>query len=72
MPIDKMVLMELQIVGTLGMQSTRYPGMLQMVEAKKLNPKAMIPAQSGSTASRKSRGDEQVPERWRHDDQQLQ
>ncbi|MGA7761028.1 MAG: hypothetical protein WCA59_04730, partial [Candidatus Binataceae bacterium] len=41
-PIDKMVLMELQIVGTLGMQSTRYPGMLQMVEAKKLNPKAMI------------------------------
>ncbi len=41
-PIDKMVLMELQIIGTLGMQSTRYPGMLQMVEAKKLNPKAMI------------------------------
>src|SRR5438132_1952470 len=41
-PIDKMVLMELQMIGTLGMQSTRYPGMLQMVEAKKLNPKAMI------------------------------
>ncbi len=41
-PIDKMVLMELQIIGTLGMQSTHYPGMLQMVEARKLNPKAMI------------------------------
>jgi D-arabinose 1-dehydrogenase-like Zn-dependent alcohol dehydrogenase len=41
-PIDKIVLMELQMLGTLGMQSTRYPGMLQMVEAKKLNPKAMI------------------------------
>jgi D-arabinose 1-dehydrogenase-like Zn-dependent alcohol dehydrogenase len=37
-----MVLMELQVIGTLGMQSTHYPGMLQMVEARKLNPKAMI------------------------------
>ena len=41
-PIDRMVLMELQLVGTLGMQSNHYPGMLQMVEARKLNPKAMI------------------------------
>src|SRR6202023_4158923 len=41
-PIDKIVLMELQMIGTLGMQSTRYPGMLQMVEAKKLNPRAMM------------------------------
>ena len=41
-PIDKVVMMELQLIGTLGMQASHYPGMLQMVEAKKLNPKSMI------------------------------
>lgn len=41
-PIDRMVMMELQLIATLGMQSSHYPGMLQMVSAGKLNPKAMI------------------------------
>lgn len=41
-PIDRMVTMELQLIGTLGMPASRYPSMLQMVEAKKLDPKSMI------------------------------
>jgi len=41
-PIDRMVLMELQLIATLGMQSSHYPGMLQLVSSGKLNPKAMI------------------------------
>jgi D-arabinose 1-dehydrogenase-like Zn-dependent alcohol dehydrogenase len=41
-PIDRMVTMELQLIASLGMPASRYPSMLQMVEAKKLNPKAMI------------------------------
>ena len=35
-------MMELPLVASLGMQATRYPSMLQMVEAEKLDPKAMI------------------------------
>ncbi len=42
MPIDLIVLMELQLIGTLGMPAASYPGMLRMVETKKLNPQAMI------------------------------
>jgi len=41
-PIDRMVTMELQLIASLGMPASRYPSMLQMVESKKLNPKAMI------------------------------
>jgi alcohol dehydrogenase len=42
LPIDRMVTMELQLIASLGMPAARYPSMLQMVESKKLNPKAMI------------------------------
>ena len=42
LPIDRMVLFELQLVGSHGMPATRYPSMLQMVEAKKLRPREMI------------------------------
>jgi D-arabinose 1-dehydrogenase-like Zn-dependent alcohol dehydrogenase len=42
MPIDRIVLMELQLIGSLGMQASHYPAMLQMVVAKKVTPKAMV------------------------------
>ncbi len=42
MPIDRIVLFELQMIGTFGMQSSHYPSMLQMVESRKLTPKAMV------------------------------
>jgi D-arabinose 1-dehydrogenase-like Zn-dependent alcohol dehydrogenase len=42
LPIDRMVLFELQLIASLGMPATRYPSMLQMVEAKKLRPREMI------------------------------
>jgi len=42
LPVDRMVLMELQLLGTIGMQPTRYQEMLQMVEAKKLDPRKLI------------------------------
>ena len=42
LPIDRMVTMELQLIASLGMPASRYPSMLRMVEAKKLDPKAMI------------------------------
>ena len=42
LPIDRMVTMELQLIASLGMPANRYPSMLQMVNAKKLNPKSMI------------------------------
>jgi D-arabinose 1-dehydrogenase-like Zn-dependent alcohol dehydrogenase len=42
LPIDRMVTMELQLIASLGMPASRYPSMLQMVNAKKLNPKSMI------------------------------
>ncbi len=47
MPIDRIVLMELQLIGTLGMQAARYPAMLQMVEAGKLSPGAMVTERIG-------------------------
>jgi alcohol dehydrogenase/propanol-preferring alcohol dehydrogenase len=37
-----MVTMELQVIASLGMQASHYPAMLQMVEAKKVSPKAMV------------------------------
>jgi len=42
MPIDLIVQMELQIIGSLGMQAHRYPAMLQMVENGKLNPGKLV------------------------------
>jgi D-arabinose 1-dehydrogenase-like Zn-dependent alcohol dehydrogenase len=42
LPIDRMVTMELSVIASLGMPASRYPSMLQMVAAKKLNPKEMI------------------------------
>jgi len=42
MPIDRIVLMELQLIGTIGMQSARYPAMLQMIEAGRLTPGTMV------------------------------
>jgi D-arabinose 1-dehydrogenase-like Zn-dependent alcohol dehydrogenase len=42
LPIDRMVVMELQLIASLGMPASHYPGMLQMVNAKKLDPTSMI------------------------------
>jgi D-arabinose 1-dehydrogenase-like Zn-dependent alcohol dehydrogenase len=47
MPIDRIVLMELQLIGSLGMQASHYPAMLQMVVAKKVTPKAMVTGTCG-------------------------
>src|SRR5271163_4959384 len=47
MPIDRIVLMELQMIGSLGMQASHYPAMLQMVEAKKVTPKTMVTGTCG-------------------------
>src|SRR5262249_29606275 len=41
-PVDRMVTMELQVIASLGMQASHYPQMLQMVESKKVSPKAMV------------------------------
>jgi D-arabinose 1-dehydrogenase-like Zn-dependent alcohol dehydrogenase len=42
LPIDRMVTMELSLIASLGMPANRYASMLQMVNAKKLDPKSMI------------------------------
>jgi D-arabinose 1-dehydrogenase-like Zn-dependent alcohol dehydrogenase len=42
LPIDRIVLTELQILGSAGIQSFRYPAMLEMVERGKLSPKNLI------------------------------
>ncbi|GAX90136.1 zinc-dependent alcohol dehydrogenase family protein [Effusibacillus lacus] len=42
LPIDLIVLFELEIVGSLGMQASRYPEMLQMVEKGKLRPGDLV------------------------------
>jgi alcohol dehydrogenase len=42
MPIDRIVAMELRLIGSLGMQASHYPAMLQMVETGKLSPKSMV------------------------------
>jgi D-arabinose 1-dehydrogenase-like Zn-dependent alcohol dehydrogenase len=41
-PVDRIVLMELQLNGSMGMQASRYPAMLRMVETRKLSPKLMV------------------------------
>jgi threonine dehydrogenase-like Zn-dependent dehydrogenase len=42
LPIDRMVLMELQFTGSASMQTGRYPAMLGMVARGKLSPKALV------------------------------
>jgi D-arabinose 1-dehydrogenase-like Zn-dependent alcohol dehydrogenase len=44
LPVDRIVALELQILGSLGMPGTRYSQMLQMVEAHRLAPGAMVTA----------------------------
>src|SRR5205085_689886 len=41
-PIDLMVLKELSIIASLGMQAPRFPAMLQMVETGKLAPGKLV------------------------------
>ncbi len=41
-PIDFIVQAEIQLVGSLGMQPSRYPNMLGMVESGKLRPGALV------------------------------
>lgn len=42
LPLDVIVLKELQILGSLGMQPSHYPGMLRLVEQGKLQPGKLI------------------------------
>jgi D-arabinose 1-dehydrogenase-like Zn-dependent alcohol dehydrogenase len=42
LPIDILVVRELRVIGTVGMQPQRYPAMLRMVESGKLRPGKMI------------------------------
>nr|WP_263327764.1 zinc-dependent alcohol dehydrogenase family protein [Neobacillus sp. Marseille-Q6967] len=42
LPIDLIVQKEIQIVGSLGMQPSRYPYMLEMVEKGKLRPGSLV------------------------------
>jgi D-arabinose 1-dehydrogenase-like Zn-dependent alcohol dehydrogenase len=41
-PLDRISLMELQVVGSLGIRSSLYPLLLRMVESRKLNPRAIV------------------------------
>lgn len=41
-PVDVMLFQELSMIGSFGMQAARFPEMLQMVEAKKLNPDRLV------------------------------
>ena len=42
LPVDMIVAMELQIIGTIGMQPRRYSSMLNMVQSGKLRPGEMV------------------------------
>src|SRR5262249_54382234 len=42
LPVDQIVFKELQIVGSLAIQSFRYPALLSMVERGRLQPKKLI------------------------------
>ncbi|HYA35553.1 MAG TPA: zinc-dependent alcohol dehydrogenase family protein [Candidatus Binataceae bacterium] len=42
MPIDRIVTMELELIGSVGMQASHYPQMLAMVESGKCTPKKMV------------------------------
>ncbi|HKD66898.1 MAG TPA: zinc-binding dehydrogenase [Candidatus Binataceae bacterium] len=41
-PLDRIVLMEIELVGSSNMQPWRYPAMLDLVERGKVSPKALI------------------------------
>jgi D-arabinose 1-dehydrogenase-like Zn-dependent alcohol dehydrogenase len=41
-PVDQIVFKELQIVGSIGMQATRYPAMLRMVESGTIQPGKLV------------------------------
>ena len=41
-PMDLLLFRELEIIGSLGMQPSRYPAMLRMVEAGKLRPGRLV------------------------------
>src|SRR5262245_62980728 len=47
MPIDVIVLRELTVVGTVGMQAPHFPAMLRMVEAGKLAPGRLVQRRIG-------------------------
>jgi alcohol dehydrogenase len=42
LPVDLFVFKELKLIGSLGMQSARFPAMLRMVESGKLHPAKLI------------------------------
>jgi alcohol dehydrogenase len=42
MPTDLIARMELQLIGSYGMQVSHYPAMLQMIDAGKISPKKLI------------------------------
>ena len=42
LPVDQIVFKELQIVGSLAIQSFRYPAMISMVERGRLSPKQLV------------------------------
>jgi alcohol dehydrogenase len=42
LPIDIIVLKEVQIIGSLGMQAPHFPAMLRMVESGKLKPGKLV------------------------------
>jgi D-arabinose 1-dehydrogenase-like Zn-dependent alcohol dehydrogenase len=46
-PIDLLVLKEVSIIGSLGMQAPHYGGMLRMVESGKLNPGRLVQRRIG-------------------------
>jgi len=41
-PVDQIVFKEIQFAGSVGMESWRYPAMLEMVERGRLSPKKLI------------------------------
>jgi D-arabinose 1-dehydrogenase-like Zn-dependent alcohol dehydrogenase len=47
LPIDIMVMKEVQVIGSLGMQAPRFPHMLQMVQQKRLHPGRLVHATIG-------------------------
>jgi threonine dehydrogenase-like Zn-dependent dehydrogenase len=42
LPVDQIVLKEIQFIGSLGIQSFRYPAVLSMIERGRLEPKKLI------------------------------
>ncbi len=42
LPIDIIVLKEVQLLGSMGMQAKRFPSMLRMVESGKLKPGKLV------------------------------